>query len=265
MKLDKKGGGRAGPIPTPVLQKTKRHSMAMRTIGVGLCALAVSAVSIDALLAKGGGSSGGGGGSPASGGGGGSPASGGGGGGGGGKDVASLKGVSPLPRDVSAFIPNTAAAKLAAQQLGKALFWDIQVGSDGTACASCHFHAGADIRTKGQLDPGVRNTDGTINLTFDARASKRETGPNKQFYSNDFPFHQLTNIFDRQSPPKFDTNDVFSSQGTFFGTFSAQGIDPATGKLKAPAVTGSSLDQNEVCNLSAACGIHTSQPLACRI
>ena len=29
--------------------------------------------------------------------------------------------------------------------LGKALFWDMQVGSDGIqACASCHFHAGAD-------------------------------------------------------------------------------------------------------------------------
>ena len=183
MKLDKNGGGRGGPIPTPVLQKTKRHSMAMRTIGVGLCALAVSAVSIDALLAKGGGSSGGGGGSPAS------------GGGSGGKDVASLKGVSPLPRDVSKFIKNPQAA----QQLGKALFWDIQVGSDGTACASCHFHAGADIRTKGQLDPSVRNTNGAINLTFNARKSGLDTGPNKQFVTADFPFHQLTNIFDRQS------------------------------------------------------------------
>ncbi|RQW76984.1 MAG: hypothetical protein EHM62_09045, partial [Methylococcus sp.] len=26
-------------------------------------------------------------------------------------------------------------------QLGKALFWDMNVGSDGMACASCHFHA----------------------------------------------------------------------------------------------------------------------------
>jgi cytochrome c peroxidase len=34
--------------------------------------------------------------------------------------------------------------------LGKALFWDMQVGSDGrTACATCHFHAGADHRTNG--------------------------------------------------------------------------------------------------------------------
>src|SRR4051794_16627049 len=36
--------------------------------------------------------------------------------------------------------------------LGKALFWDIQVGSDGrTACATCHFHAGADHRVRNQL------------------------------------------------------------------------------------------------------------------
>jgi cytochrome c peroxidase len=36
--------------------------------------------------------------------------------------------------------------------LGKALFWDVQVGSDGqTACATCHFHAGADHRVQNQL------------------------------------------------------------------------------------------------------------------
>jgi cytochrome c peroxidase len=29
--------------------------------------------------------------------------------------------------------------------LGKALFWDRQLGSDGQACASCHFHAGVPI------------------------------------------------------------------------------------------------------------------------
>ncbi|MCA9034276.1 MAG: hypothetical protein KDA91_04045 [Planctomycetaceae bacterium] len=35
----------------------------------------------------------------------------------------------------------------AAIALGKAFFWDMQVGSDGqTACASCHFRAGADGR-----------------------------------------------------------------------------------------------------------------------
>jgi cytochrome c peroxidase len=33
--------------------------------------------------------------------------------------------------------------------LGKALFWDQRVGSDDrTACATCHYHAGVDTRTK---------------------------------------------------------------------------------------------------------------------
>ena len=42
----------------------------------------------------------------------------------------------------------------AAIRLGKALFWDQQVGSDGMACASCHYHAGADDRVVHQLSPG---------------------------------------------------------------------------------------------------------------
>ncbi len=39
------------------------------------------------------------------------------------------------------------ADKQSAIQLGKALFWDMQAGSDDVqACASCHFNAGADSR-----------------------------------------------------------------------------------------------------------------------
>src|SRR4029077_19227348 len=38
--------------------------------------------------------------------------------------------------------------------LGKALFWDMQTGNDGKqACASCHFHAGADHRITNQINP----------------------------------------------------------------------------------------------------------------
>ena len=45
--------------------------------------------------------------------------------------------------------------KQAAIRLGKALFWDIQVGGDGqTACASCHFSGGADNRTTNTVHPG---------------------------------------------------------------------------------------------------------------
>ncbi|MEQ1631933.1 MAG: cytochrome c peroxidase [Planctomycetota bacterium] len=43
----------------------------------------------------------------------------------------------------------------AAIALGKALFWDVRVGSDGqTACATCHYSAGADARNK-DLDQRV--------------------------------------------------------------------------------------------------------------
>jgi len=45
-------------------------------------------------------------------------------------------------------------------RLGKALFWDMQVGSDGVqACATCHFNAGADSRSKNQVSPGLNDKD----------------------------------------------------------------------------------------------------------
>ncbi len=61
----------------------------------------------------------------------------------------------------------------AAVQLGKALFWDMQVGSDGrTACATCHHHAGADSRVTGSLNAGrdgvLTATDGTTNALLAA-------------------------------------------------------------------------------------------------
>lgn len=67
-----------------------------------------------------------------------------------------------LRADLTHFIADPEAAKL----LGKLFFWDMQVGSDfrridkhsdpalvgefiGTACASCHYHFGADLRGTG--------------------------------------------------------------------------------------------------------------------
>src|SRR5262249_40075361 len=52
--------------------------------------------------------------------------------------VSSLIGVKPILPDASEYIQDIEAAR----QLGKALFWDTQAGSDGVACASCHFQAG---------------------------------------------------------------------------------------------------------------------------
>src|SRR5207237_3241021 len=94
----------------------------------------------------------------------------------------------------------------AAITLSKALFWDMQVGSDGVqACASCHFHAGADSRTKNQLSPGLLAGDRTFQLG----------GPNYTLSAADFPFHRLSDVNNRASTVLFDTNDVASSQGVF--------------------------------------------------
>lgn len=74
--------------------------------------------------------------------------------------------------DFTQFVVNIDAAV----KLGKALFWDIQVGSDGkVACATCHFQAGADTRTKNQLHPG-------------ASLFLAGKGPNAQLTLDDFPF-----------------------------------------------------------------------------
>ena len=67
-------------------------------------------------------------------------------------DIESLDSVDvPKPDNLSNYVKSESAALV----LGKALFWDQQVGSDGvTACASCHFHAGADNRTINMAAPG---------------------------------------------------------------------------------------------------------------
>ena len=46
------------------------------------------------------------------------------------------------------------------RQLGKALFWDMQVGGNGVqSCASCHYSAGADNRTVNQISVGIKHSD----------------------------------------------------------------------------------------------------------
>jgi len=58
----------------------------------------------------------------------------------------------PPPSNLANFVRNDEALF----KLGKALFWDMQLGSDGIqACASCHFKAGADNRSKNQVSPGL--------------------------------------------------------------------------------------------------------------
>jgi len=123
----------------------------------------------------------------------------------------SLKSVSvPEPDNLEDFVKD----KVAAIKLGKTLFWDMQVGSDGqTSCASCHFHAGADNRSKNQINPGLLrvNADGTPNpdTAFDVGGA-----PNYQLKPGDFPFHKLSNPNDPTTLVS-DRNDISSSQGAF--------------------------------------------------
>lgn len=65
----------------------------------------------------------------------------------------------------------------AAILLGKALFWDMEIGSDGsTACASCHYHAGVDHRITNQLNPGQAHTNTNVASIF-----------HKPFVASDIP------------------------------------------------------------------------------
>jgi cytochrome c peroxidase len=127
--------------------------------------------------------------------------------------IGSLHGVPvPEPAQMARFVRNRGAAIA----LGKALFWDTQLGSDGQACASCHFHAGADNRTKNQLSPGLLAGDTSYTHPMLGGGTG---GPNYTAGADDFPFHKLLDPNDRNSTVLFDTNDVFSSQGTFAGGF----------------------------------------------
>ena len=96
----------------------------------------------------------------------------------------------PRPPNLGEFIRDEEAAKA----LGKALFWDMQVGSDGVqACATCHFRAGADPRKKNQVSPGllrvVFQRDGTARwsrfLTPTTASTAR--GPTVRFARRTFP------------------------------------------------------------------------------
>jgi cytochrome c peroxidase len=129
----------------------------------------------------------------------------------------SLKGVPvPEPPDLGDYVADRQAAIV----LGKALFWDVNAGSDETqACASCHFNAGADSRIKNQLNPGQRGVSAALASVFDGTASGGVGGPNYTLKAGDFPFHRLAEPTDRDSAILFSSDDVAGSQGVFQTTF----------------------------------------------
>lgn len=122
-----------------------------------------------------------------------------------------ITGVPTLRADLANYIANVPAAI----QLGKALFWDMQAGSDKkTACATCHFQAGADVRTRNQLNPGPTS----VNLA----------GLNADLTPASFPIS-----------PTYD--DIAGSQGVRASTFlgiSKTGVESTTTPTGFRQVTG---------------------------
>lgn len=153
------------------------------------------------------------------------------------------KGV-PLPADLDNYVRDREAAI----QLGKALFWDMQVGSDGVqSCATCHFHAGADTRSRNQLSPGllrilgprdgdIKGHSGATNapdLRFDAGAA------NYKLTAKDFPFVKtpdkwVTNDDGTLAPWPGNSHDTVSSAGVCLSMF--EGISPTGRADRATAV-----------------------------
>lgn len=131
------------------------------------------------------------------------------------KLLRSLKNLPvPGPANLDEFVREPRLALI----LGKALFWDMQVGSDGvTSCATCHYHAGADTRINNTLAPSLLRVD-------ERRQPAPETtvdgGANRTLKAADFPFHRLANPNDRHSRVLQDSANIVGSQGVAKERFS---------------------------------------------
>jgi len=125
-----------------------------------------------------------------------------------GRRIGSLKNVRlPPPANLPQYVRDNGALAV----LGKALFWDMQLGSDGrTACATCHFHAGADHRAQNQLS----NPQGTFVANY-------------RLTLDDFPFHQLADVNNNNSNVLRDSSQRAGSSGTFRRLFTS--IVPGSG------------------------------------
>jgi len=123
--------------------------------------------------------------------------------------LASLKNVPrPQPTELNRYVQDQKMLAV----LGKALFWDVQVGSDGqTACATCHFHAGADHRAQNQL--------------ASPHDAPNEVKPNQVLSLGDFPFRKLSNPSNNRSTVERNNRQVAGSAGVVYRRF----VDVAPG------------------------------------
>jgi cytochrome c peroxidase len=106
----------------------------------------------------------------------------------------------PMPADIDVYIKDRAAAI----KLGKALFWEQQAGSEGTACASCHYQAGADGRDRNQVAMGPDGKfDNGHAVNFQLKLDTH------------FPFTKFRDSQNNASPKIRSSNDIVGSQGVF--------------------------------------------------
>jgi cytochrome c peroxidase len=131
-------------------------------------------------------------------------------------DLPSLPGdLRAIPAPVLPNLNDFVKDAVMARALGKAFFWDMQVGSDGVqACASCHFRAGADPRSKNQVSPGLRRVNPLTGEPEPDLTYTTAPGPNYQLQASDFPLTRLAVPGVRGNlEPAIDSNDAVSSQG----------------------------------------------------
>jgi cytochrome c peroxidase len=134
----------------------------------------------------------------------------------------SLKGVAPPPVPGLLDGPSPIVINLEkAVALGKALFWDTGVGSDGMACGSCHFHAGADRRTVNQVSPAGRGH--AASGAFEPGVDGSPRGANYRLRKADYPFAEVREPLRETAHTGFlrESDDVTGSAGSFGGDFRA--------------------------------------------
>ena len=121
--------------------------------------------------------------------------------------------LKTIPAPVPTTINDYVADRDAAIRLGKALFWDVRLGSDGvTACATCHHQAGADPRVTNMMHPGANSafSSGVI--------------PGDKVPASIFPTTRFSNPANRFSTRLRNIDDVVGSEGVMRENF--LGLNP---------------------------------------
>ena len=148
------------------------------------------------------------------------------------RTIVNTEGV-PVPSNIGDII----ADRTMAEALGKALFHEMMVGSDGIqACVTCHFAAGADPRSINQLSPGLlrvkssrdgdtkghHGAEGAADTLFEVvTGTPSTTGPNYLLERWDFPLvrdigngDNVVEVADGvYGPAPGNSNDTVSSMG----------------------------------------------------